>query len=95
VEEAQEMVTISLRDKLDAILMLPTEVMVMQQATTSITAIGLDSLNAIELRNWISKELQAHFQVLELLTGGGLRNLAAMVLGKMRIEDIWSKQHMK
>jgi hypothetical protein len=29
VEEAQEMVTINLRDKLGAILMLPTEVMVM------------------------------------------------------------------
>ncbi|PNY26863.1 Polyketide synthase [Tolypocladium capitatum] len=91
VKEAQDMVTAGLRDKLGAILMLPAEAMAAQQATTSITAFGLDSLNAIELRNWIGKELHAHLQVLELLTSGGLRDLAALVLKKTRLEGAWSK----
>ncbi|KAK4624439.1 Reducing polyketide synthase PKS2 [Fulvia fulva] len=90
-DEAVEIATIGLRDKLGAILMLPQEVMEMQKATTSITAFGLDSLNAIELRNWIDKELQAHLQVLELLTSGGLADLAALVLRKTRLHGPWSK----
>jgi hypothetical protein len=91
--EAQEMVTTGLRDKLGAILMLPAEVMLAQQlATTSITTMGLDSLDTIELRNWIGKELEAHLQVLELLMSGGLKYLAALVLWKARIKVVWSRQ---
>ncbi|KAL6874558.1 polyketide synthase [Trichoderma longibrachiatum] len=91
-EEAQEIVTLGLRDKLGAILMLPEEVMAARQGNTSITAFGLDSLNAIELRNWIGKELQAHLQVLELLTSGRVADLAALVLRKSRIEGAWTKE---
>ncbi|GAO18643.1 hypothetical protein UVI_02058650 [Ustilaginoidea virens] len=31
---------------------------------------GLDPLNAIGMRNWIGRELQAHLQIRELLTVG-------------------------
>lgn len=89
-EAAQEIVTVGLREKLGSILMIPSETMEAQQSTTSITAFGLDSLNAIELRNWIGKELQAHLQVLELLTSGGLSDLAGVVLKKTRIEGAWA-----
>ncbi|KAH6607076.1 hypothetical protein Trco_003389 [Trichoderma cornu-damae] len=92
VDEAQDVVTLGLRDKLSAILMLPEEVMAARQGNTSITAFGLDSLNAIELRNWIGKELQAHLQVLELLTSGRVADLAALVLRKSRIEGVWTKK---
>ena len=94
-EEAQELVIIGLRDKLGAILMLPAEVLAAQQGMTSISAAGLDSLNAIELRNWIGKELQAHLQVLELLTSGGLPDLTALVLRKTRLSGAWSKEETK
>lgn len=90
-KEAQDIVTVGLRDKLGAILMVPAEVMAAKQATTSITAFGLDSLTAIELRNWIGKELKAHLQVLELLTSGLLRDLAGLVLRKTRLDGAWSK----
>ncbi|EHK42694.1 polyketide synthase [Trichoderma atroviride IMI 206040] len=92
VEEAQDIVTLGLRDKLGAILMLSEEVMAARQGNTSITAFGLDSLNAIELRNWIGKELQAHLQVLELLTSGRVADLAGLVLRKSRIEGVWTKK---
>ncbi|PTB44904.1 hypothetical protein M441DRAFT_53996 [Trichoderma asperellum CBS 433.97] len=91
-EEAQEIVTLGLRDKLGAILMLSEEVMAARQGNTSITAFGLDSLNAIELRNWIGKELQAHLQVLELLTSGRVADLAGLVLRKSRIEGVWTEK---
>lgn len=92
LEEAQEVVTAGLRDKLAAILMVPIQVLESQQASTSITAAGLDSLNAIELRNWIGKELQAHLQVLELLTSGGVGDLASLVLRKTRLSGAWSAE---
>ncbi|KAL6900124.1 polyketide synthase [Trichoderma evansii] len=92
VEEAQDIVTLGLRDKLGTILMLSEEVMAARQGNTSITAFGLDSLNAIELRNWIGKELQAHLQVLELLTSGRVADLAGLVLRKSRIEGVWTKK---
>ncbi|KAF3065508.1 Lovastatin diketide synthase mokB [Trichoderma lentiforme] len=91
-EEAHEIVTHGLRDKLGAILMLPEEVIAARQGNTSITAFGLDSLNAIELRNWIGKELQAHLQVLELLTSGRVADLAGLVLRKSRIEGVWTEK---
>ena len=89
MDAAQEIVTVGLRDKLGSILMLPPEAMEAQQATTSITSFGLDSLNAIELRNWIGKELHAHLQVLELLTSGSLGDLAGLVLKKTRLVGAW------
>ncbi|ATY60574.1 Beta-ketoacyl synthase [Cordyceps militaris] len=91
-DEAIELVTTGLREKLGAILMLHPDLMVARQATTTITAFGLDSLNAIELRNWIGKELQAHLQVLELLTSGTMADLASQILRKSRIQGVWTEE---
>ncbi|KAK7943133.1 polyketide synthase [Apiospora aurea] len=90
VDEAVEVVATGLREKLSAILMVDPAVLAAQQATTSVATFGLDSLNAIELRNWIAKELQTHLQVLELLTAGTLNNLAALVLKKTAMEGVWT-----
>ncbi|KAI5457747.1 hypothetical protein BGZ63DRAFT_474832 [Mariannaea sp. PMI_226] len=95
LEQALETLIDGLRDKLAAILMIPVEVLSAQKATTSITAFGLDSLTAIELRNWIGKELQAHLQVLELLKCGLLRDLAVRVLKETRLVGIWSQEDSK
>ncbi|KAK8130893.1 polyketide synthase [Apiospora sp. TS-2023a] len=90
VDEAIEAVAGGLREKLGAILMVDPAVLAAQQATTSVATMGLDSLNAIELRNWIAKECQTHLQVLELLTAGTLNNLAALVLKKSSMEGVWT-----
>ncbi|KAK8044980.1 polyketide synthase [Apiospora rasikravindrae] len=90
VDEAVEVVAGGLREKLGAILMVDPAVLAAQQATTSVATFGLDSLNAIELRNWIAKELQTHLQVLELLTAGTLNNLAGLVLKKTSMEGVWT-----
>lgn len=85
--EAVSLVTAGLAQKLCAILMLDQAEDEKAMADRSVTSYGLDSLNAIELRNWIGKELQAHLQVLELLTSGTLGNLAVLVLKKSRVES--------
>ncbi|KAF3760395.1 hypothetical protein M406DRAFT_109461 [Cryphonectria parasitica EP155] len=78
-EEAIEIITTGLTGKLSSILMVPTEEL---DAETPITKYGLDSLNAIELRNWITKELGVNLQVLQLLTSGSLTNLAGIIFTK-------------
>ncbi|KAG6061256.1 Type I Iterative PKS [Claviceps aff. humidiphila group G2b] len=92
LNEAIEMVASDLGGKLASILMMAPEDMEAQKDSMSITAFGLDSLNAIELRNWIGKELQAHLQVLELLTSGRLKDLAALVLNKSRLDGAWTEK---
>ena len=91
VTTAQNIIADGLRDKLSSILMIPPEVMEARQSTTSIAAFGLDSLNAIELRNWIGGlGLGVHLQVLELLTSGSLDDLAKSVLSKSRVVGSWT-----
>lgn len=50
----------------------------------NITSYGLDSLTAIELRNWIAKELRANLQILELLSSGTINDLAELIVQKTR-----------
>lgn len=88
-DDALKIVSENLRDKLGAILMISPDDM---DLGSSVTAYGLDSLNAIELRNWVGKELLAHLQVLELLTSGTLKNLAALILKKTRIDHCYGEQ---
>jgi acyl carrier protein len=53
-------------------------------AARNITSYGLDSLTAIELRNWIAKELRANLQILELLSAGTVTDLAVMIVQKTK-----------
>lgn len=78
-ESAVEIVTAGLAEKLSSILMVPAEDL---DAERPVTKYGLDSLNAIELRNWITKELGVNLQVLQLLTSGSLTSLAGMIISK-------------
>ncbi|KAK8257361.1 polyketide synthase [Phyllosticta capitalensis] len=82
-DDATDALSHALLEKLSTILMIPLDDM---DAARGVTTYGLDSLNAIELRNWITRELQANLQVLELLTSGSLKNLAHTVLKKTKME---------
>lgn len=90
-EEGVKIVYTGLVAKVSAVLLLPVDSI---DPTHSVASYGLDSLAAIEVRNWITRELEANLQVLELLTSGSMMALAEMIVkksklvaGKVKIEE--------
>ena len=53
--------------------------------TRPLTNYALDSLVAIEVRNFITREFEANLQVLELLSSGSIESLAKVICGKSKI----------
>ncbi|KAK0707635.1 polyketide synthase [Lasiosphaeris hirsuta] len=80
--EAEDVVCRGLVDKISAVLMLEAEDM---DVTRSLSHYPLDSLVAIEIRNFITREFEANMQVLELLSSGSIQTLAKGVCAKSKI----------
>lgn len=76
-EDVAKLVYDSITMKFCAILMIPTEDIV---PSKPVVAYGLDSLVAVEIRNWFARELDAKVQLLELTSGSSLEALAEMVV---------------
>ncbi|OAA65486.1 polyketide synthase [Niveomyces insectorum RCEF 264] len=81
-EEAEEAVCAGLVDKIAAVLMLEPEDM---DVTRSLSHYPLDSLVAIEIRNFITREFEANMQVLELLSSGSIQTLSKAVCAKSKL----------
>lgn len=81
-ESAISLIYNGLVTKVSAILMVPQDEM---DPAKPIAGYGLDSLVAIEIRNWITRELDASLQVLELLTSSSIMNLAETILEKSKL----------
>ncbi|PVH85769.1 BcPKS8, polyketide synthase [Cadophora sp. DSE1049] len=82
IEEAQDVVCRGLLNKLPSVLMIEEEDM---DITRPLTNYALDSLVAIEVRNFITREFEANLQVLELLSSGSIESLAKVICGKSKI----------
>ena len=74
----------SLGEKFASILMIPLDDIT---PTKPVVAYGLDSLVAIEIRNWLDRELEAKVPLLELLSASSLTALAESVVGRSGIVD--------
>lgn len=81
-EGAEAIVGAAVLNKISSILMRPMEDL---DPAAPITVYGLDSLVGIEIRNWISRELEANLQILEILTSESVPALAEMILKKSGI----------
>lgn len=78
-EEALQICYEALAAKLAQVLVISIEDM---DPSITVASLGLDSLVAIEIRNWIAREANANVQVLELLSSGSLIALAEIILTK-------------
>ncbi|KAL3258123.1 hypothetical protein ABHI18_006286 [Aspergillus niger] len=78
-EEKVRICYVALAAKLAQVLVLNQEDI---EPSLSVSALGLDSLVAIEIRSWIAREARANVQVLELLSTGSLGAVAELIVGK-------------
>jgi len=88
-EKALELVCEGLMTKVSSVLMVPREEM---DVSRPIVVYGLDSLVAIEIRNWITRELESNLQVLELLTSSSITALAVTILKKSKLVKFEAKE---
>ncbi|RDL31344.1 Uncharacterized protein BP5553_09553 [Venustampulla echinocandica] len=77
--EVEQIIYRGLAVKISEILMVPLDDI---QERKPISAYGLDSLVAVEIRNWIARELDVNLQVLEMLSSGSLMVLCQTILKK-------------
>ncbi|KAI0397011.1 ketoacyl-synt-domain-containing protein [Xylariaceae sp. FL0594] len=82
LEEAEQVVCDGLVSKLAAVMMMETGDL---DVTRSLSHYPLDSLVAIEIRNFITREFEATLQVLELLSSGSIQTLAKAVCVKSKL----------
>jgi hypothetical protein len=82
--DAEALVYSGLVDKVSTVLMIVKDEIDGRQP---IAAYGLDSLVAVEIRNWITRETEASLQVLELLSSGSLIALSQLVVKKSALVD--------
>ncbi|RYP42325.1 hypothetical protein DL767_000247 [Monosporascus sp. MG133] len=82
LQEAEDVVCEGLMHKLAAVMMMELEDL---DATRPLSNYPLDSLVAIEIRNFITREFEATLQVLELLSSGSIRSLAKAVCVKSKL----------
>ncbi|UQC84889.1 beta-ketoacyl synthase domain-containing protein [Colletotrichum lupini] len=80
--EAMEVVCRGLVEKIAAVLMMEIEDL---DVTRSLSHYPLDSLVAIEIRNFITREFEANMQVLELLSSGSIQTLTKAVCKKSKL----------
>lgn len=84
-EEAQEVICNGLVDKISEVLSVEKEEL---DITRALSHYPLDSLTAIEIRNFITRMFEANLQVLELLASGSIELLAKIICKKSKIVQI-------
>jgi KR domain/Phosphopantetheine attachment site len=77
--------------KLSRLLAIPVEEL---NTEHSVASYGTDSLVAVELRNWISVQLEAHVQTHELLSPISIENLAGLIAQRSKLvaPDVFYKE---
>ncbi|KAJ8127042.1 hypothetical protein O1611_g6594 [Lasiodiplodia mahajangana] len=82
LDEAEQIICDGLVQKLATVMMMDIEDL---DITRSLSHYPLDSLVAIEIRNFITREFEATLQVLELLSSGSIQTLAKAVCVKSKV----------
>lgn len=84
LQEAQASVCNGLLAKISGVLMVPAEDV---HVDAPMATYGLDSLVAVEIRNWIVRELDVGVSVFDLLSGNTLRMVADVIVKKSKLVD--------
>ncbi|KAE8149878.1 hypothetical protein BDV25DRAFT_140396 [Aspergillus avenaceus] len=78
-QDVETMIATAALQKISSILMRPLDEM---DPAAPMSVYGLDSLVTIEVRNWITRELEANLQILEILASESAAALAQTIMKK-------------
>lgn len=81
--EAESVVCKALVEKIAEVVSMEQEDLDVER---SLSHYPLDSLTAIEVRNFITRMFESNLQVLELLASGSIRSLATVIVGKTKVK---------
>ena len=84
-DTAFTLVAAAMADKIASIMMIPAEEVTLDKAMADL---GLDSLVAVEFRNWMARELDASVPMMEIVSSGPLRNVVGMAIEKSTFIDL-------
>lgn len=76
VEAAKEIISVALMEKLSKVLSIPIEDI---DGHISISSYGTDSLVAVELRNWLSKDIGSEVTTLEISGNVGIDDFSGVI----------------
>src|SRR5205823_966232 len=79
-EQRRELLLALLRDKVARVLGSAAARLDLDKP---LTELGLDSLMAVELRNWVEGELRVTLPIVELMRGPSVSRLADVLLGQL------------
>lgn len=80
-DEARQVAVQGVLQKLSEVLSVARDDV---DAQRSMASYGLDSLTAIDVRNWITRELGATLEILELLTSANVTDLAELIVSRTK-----------
>ncbi|KAL9069652.1 MAG: hypothetical protein Q9157_006092 [Trypethelium eluteriae] len=92
MDDATTIVCDAIMAKMSSLLMLPLEDIA---PTRSMQEYGMDSLVAVEMRNWITNNLGATIPVLEMLGNASLRALSTGIVKKSSMVDATSLEKVE
>ena len=82
LEEATQIICMALFGKISALLMIPVEEI---RAHEAMRHCGLVPLVVVEMRNWISGEMNASVPILEPLANQSLEKLAEKIVARLKV----------
>jgi hypothetical protein len=90
-EDSEQLVLIAIREKISSLTVLESQELDVDQPVANM---GLDSLVATEIKNWITNKLQAPVQTSDIMDAPSLRSLATFVTNSSTLVKSKSKsQH--
>ena len=84
-EEAADRICSALVDRISSRSSIPVDSI---NTSKAITEFGIDSLVAVELRNWISREMDSTIPILDLLANQSLQQLSAKIGQRSRLVNV-------
>ena len=84
-EEAADRICAALVDRISSRSLIPVDNI---DTSKAITEFGIDSLVAVELRNWIAREMESTIPILDLLANQSLLQLSATIGQKSRLVKV-------